>query len=523
MNGHTIGGAGWEQLVSAALMGSDRGAGASAAGVLEQAAVAVVGQRAGQTPVKAQPVAAAPAEVLPLAPSKAADRLARMLAGEHPRLIEEWLGLAVEHGVRVPARLIPQLLDLGARDRSIRGHLGVLAGARGRWLAELNPAWSYVLQESSGASLLGQRALAQTASGQASSGQGALSQGDSGQGASDQGVLGRRDLGEGTTDPGVHDHRLHGILDHGVWEFGSSGDRREFLERLRAVSPGDARELLAVGWEKEPPAERAAFLATFADGLSMADEPFLEAALDDRRREVRRAAADLLTRLPGSRLGRRMAERAARSLIRAGDTLTVDLPDQCDSAMERDGIRSELPAGRSGGRKSWWLQQLVAHTPLDFWTRHFGLPPEEITRLKIADFGREILMGWTRAAILQHDAAWARALFDQEPLTDLLAVLPAEEQSERAAELVRAKSVNGQLIMMLGGVAGPWSGPLAAAVLERVVEVAASQPWNAGELAKLAAERLDPAMHDQLGHLPENLHVLPSTLRFRFDLTKEFS
>ncbi|GAA0999548.1 DUF5691 domain-containing protein [Acrocarpospora macrocephala] len=457
--------AGWEQLVSAALMGSDRGAGATAVSVLEQAAVEVVARRAGQTPVRAEQLAAAPVESLPLVSSRAADRLARMLAGEHSRLIGEWLELAVEHGVRVPARLIPQLLDLGARDRSVRAHLGVLTGARGRWLAELNPSWAYLHQESSG----------------------------------------------------------EGLLDHGVWEFGSSGDRRAFLQRLRAASPGDARELLAVGWDKESPAERAVFLGTFADGLSLDDEPFLEAALDDRRREVRRAAADLLTRLPGSRLGRRMAERAAGLLVRAGNTLTVELPERCDSAMERDGIRSELPAGRSGGRKSWWLQQLIAHTPLDFWPGHFGLSVGEITRLTIPDWGREVVMGWTRAAILQHDPGWARALFDLEPLTDLLAVLPPAEQSHRAAELVRAKSVNGQLIMMLGGIARPWSGPLAAAVLERVVEVAASQPWNAGELAKLAAERLNPALHDQLGHLPDDLHVLPTTLRFRFDLTKEFS
>ncbi|GAA0432529.1 hypothetical protein Acor_76310 [Acrocarpospora corrugata] len=456
---------GWEQLVTTALLGSDRGTGASPVGVLEQAAVEAVARRAGQSPVRAEPLAVAPVETLPLAPPRAADRLARMLAGEQGRLIGEWLELAVAHGVRVPARLVPQLLDLGARDRSVRAHLGVLAGARGRWLAELNPAWSYLQQESSG----------------------------------------------------------EGLLDHGVWEFGASGDRRAFLRRLRAASPDDARELLAVGWDNEPPVERAAFIATFADRLGPADEPFLEAALDDRRREVRREAADLLTRLPGSRLALRMAGRAATLLVRDVTRLTVELPERCDSAMERDGIRSELPAGRSGGRKSWWLQQLIAHTPLDFWTGHFGLTAGEITRLPVADWRREVLMGWTRAAILQQDADWARALFDAEPLTDLLAVLPPAEQSERAAELVRAKDVNGQLIMMLGGIARPWSGPLAAAVLERVAEVAASQPWNAGELAKLAAERLDPALHDQLGHLPDALSVLPTTLRFRFDLTEEFS
>uniref|UniRef100_UPI003FD722F2 DUF5691 domain-containing protein n=1 Tax=Acrocarpospora catenulata TaxID=2836182 RepID=UPI003FD722F2 len=93
----------WEHLVSAALVGSDRGAGPSAAAVLEQAAVEVAGRRAGQPLVRAEPLPPAPEETRPAAPRRAGDRLARMLGGEHPRLVEEWLEIAAERGVRVPA------------------------------------------------------------------------------------------------------------------------------------------------------------------------------------------------------------------------------------------------------------------------------------------------------------------------------------------------------------------------------------------------------------------------------------
>ncbi|WP_214110382.1 DUF5691 domain-containing protein, partial [Acrocarpospora catenulata] len=405
-------------------------------------------------------------ETRPAAPRRAGDRLARMLGGEHPRLVEEWLEIAAERGVRVPAPLIPPLLDLGARDRSIRARLAVLTGARGRWLAGLNPAWAYLLGESSGA-------------------------GDA--------------------------------LDHGIWEFGAGGDRRAFLARLRAADPGQARELLAVGWASESGDDRAAFLAAFADGLSMADEPFLESALDDRRREARQTAADLLTRLPDSRLGRRMAERAARALVRVGDTLTARPPQACDSAMERDGLRARPPAG--GGERGWWLQQVISHTPLAFWPGHLGGTVAEITRLDLGDWAREVRMGWTRAAILQRDPEWARALLDIEPLTDLLAVLPPDEQSQRAAQLVYTGKVDGQLIMMLGGVPRPWGEPLARAVLTRITELAAKQPWNAGELANLAAVRIDPGWYDQVARFAEHgeMEDLAAILRFRSDMIKEFS
>ncbi|MEV0968147.1 DUF5691 domain-containing protein [Microtetraspora glauca] len=461
----------WEDLVSAALVGTDRRPVPGRPSVvppvdlLEQAAVRVMRVRAGQRPHRGRPLSPAPPETRPLVTRTASDRLARILAGEQGRLLAEWLEIAAGSGVRVPARLIPKLLDLGARDQSIRGHLGVLAGARGRWLAGLNPGWSYLQAEPT-------------------------------------------DGYAGSTD---------------VWEFGTSGDRRAYLAALRAADPTAARELLARGWSEETPEDRAAFTHLLAEGLTMADEPFLEEALDDRRREVRQAAADLLTRLPGSRLGTRMAERAGRLLTRGGDRLRAEAPKACDSRMERDGVRARPPAGT--GQRGWWLQQVIAHTPLSFWTGRFGLSPVEITTMEVGDWAREVRMGWTRAAILQRDGVWARALIEVEPLTDLLAILPPAEQSRVAAEFVRHHPVDGQMIMMLGGIPRPWGTPLAKAVLEKIVNTSTAQPWNAGELARLAGERFDPAMYGLVARLSDLSEVreVSATLRFRYDMAGELA
>ncbi|MEV4460747.1 DUF5691 domain-containing protein [Microbispora sp. NPDC049633] len=446
----------WEELVSTALVGADRRA-VPAESLLEEAAEQVVRTRAGRRPGRGSPPPPAPVETLPPVSGAAAKRLTRMLGGEQGRLLTEWLETAAARRVRVPAELIPGLLDLGARDRSIRACLGAVTGSRGRWLATLNPAWAYLLAEPA-----------------------------------------------------------HVPPDE-VWELGTSGDRRAFLAVLRRRDPAAARELLARGWGAETPEDRAVFVTILADGLGMADEPFLEAVLDDRRREVRQAAADLLTRLPQSRLARRMTARARRFVTGQGARLRAEAPAACDAAMERDGVRVRPPAGME--TRGWWLQQVVAHTPLSFWPVHLGMPPDEIAGARIGEWEREVRMGWTRAAILQRDTTWARALFEAEPLTDLLAVLPPEERSQRAADLVAGHPVDGQMVMMLGGVPRPWGPRLAMAVLKKIVETTRTQPWNAGELIRLAGERFDPAMHTRVAEVPE----LAAILRFRFDMLEELA
>ncbi|WP_433240021.1 DUF5691 domain-containing protein [Streptosporangium sp. CA-135522] len=463
----------WQDLVSAALVGTDRrpltGDSAAEVELLERAAMHTLRTRAGRRLGQGGPLSVAPPEEQPAVSSAAADRLARILGGERPRLLAEWLETAAGHGYRIPPHLLPELLDQGARDRSIRSHLGVLAGNRGRWLAGLNPAWSFLLEEVT--------TIAATGSGDAPA----------------------------------------------VWEFGTSGDRRAYLGTLRATDPAGARQLLTTTWERETPDDRAAFLEVLADRLSPDDEPFLEAALDDRRREVRHQAADLLTRLPDSRLGLRMAERVARYVTVEAGKIQVTLPVACDGTMERDGIRAKPPQGT--GERSWWLQQAVARTPLGVWPRLLGHPPGELVRMKIVDWGREVMAGWVRATVLQSDPEWARELFAWDPLADLLAALPPAEQESVAAGFVRRHGLDGQLIMVLGGAAAPWGPGLAGAVLQKILEVSGTQPWNLGELTKLAGERIDPALYgvaERLSLEPP-IQEVAALLRFRNDMVKELS
>ncbi|MEV0821409.1 DUF5691 domain-containing protein [Nonomuraea rubra] len=443
---------GWDELASTALVGTDRRP--YGGDLLEAAAVEVARRRAGRRVNEPGGVEPAPGEEREAVGRRAAERLGRLLGGEHERLIPEWLAAAAATGRRVPAYVLPELLERGRRDRSIRVHLGVLAGQRGRWLAGLNPAWAYLLEEPTGE----------------------------------------------------------------TWELGGAADRRAHLSALRAADPGQARRLLESTWERETPDDRAGFVEVLADGLSMADEPFLEQALDDRRREVRQAAANLLTRLPGSRLSQRMAGRVRARVTISGDTITVEAPEACDKDMERDGVRPKPPRGI--GERAWWLQQIISRAPLSFWGR-----PHVLLGMKIPDWDAEVKAAWVRAAVLQRDPEWARAMFGWDPIADLLECLPPEEQQELAARFVRGHDLDSQLIMVLGGVSSHWREGLATAVLSKIVKVNTTQPWNLGELVKLAGEHIDPALFELAeDYSPaEPVQKVAALLRFRADMYKELS
>ncbi|HWM10862.1 MAG TPA: DUF5691 domain-containing protein, partial [Solirubrobacteraceae bacterium] len=239
-----------------------------------------------------------------------------------------------------------------------------------------------------------------------------------------------------------------------VWEQGSRPARAEVLGRLRRADPAAGRALLASTWEAETADDRAAFLEALEHGLGPDDEPFLEAALDDRRKPVRRAAADLLWSLPGSRLAGRMAERSV-PLVRAGA-----LPEECDKAMERDGVERTPPRGV--GARQFWLAQLVEATPLSAWS------PEPAT----GEWRDLLRAAWARAAVRQRDAGWARRLLGETP--ELLAVLPKDER-ERAADGL------GDALLC----PGPWGPDLSRRVLGWL------QADDAPDAAEVAM-RLDP-------------------------------
>ncbi|MFF9777193.1 DUF5691 domain-containing protein [Streptomyces sp. NPDC013978] len=528
----------WEELVTTALLGTDRRTPPGAVSgreapvaLLDAAAVATVGRRAGIRPVRAaaRPAPAAPDPRPPLPPA-ATRRLTTLLTdrpgtgggrrGAAPDLMEllpQWLALANAHGYAAPPEALPALLDAARGRTDLRPAVLAFAGPRALWLARLNPDWRFALRAAPGG---------------------------------------------GASLPGPDEPERVRQL----WQEGLFAERVALLTAVRARDAASAREVLSSTWSTERAEDRLMFLDTLRTGLEAADEPFLEAALADRSRNVRATAAELLSALPDSALARRMAKRATAcvavdhtggaSTPSGTPTIVVEAPHECDPGMERDGVLPKAPAGR--GERSWWLGQLVEAAPLGAWSRRFGgRTPEEIVALPVADDWRSELHGaWCRAAVRQRDPGWSRALLGAPSTPEaggpgavslaerakLLATLESGERAEWVAGFIATHGLS-EAFQLLGVCAVPWAPPLGRAVVDalNIARDAGSYPWSFSGVMGLAERCLDPAESVRLepltatpedtedaapgagGYWAEAFQRLTTTLRLRATMRAELA
>ncbi|WP_374106306.1 DUF5691 domain-containing protein [Streptomyces sp. TRM70350] len=525
----------WEDLVTSALLGTDRRTpppSLSAAGreapmaLLDAAATETVRRRAGLRPARPAPRPdPAPDDPRPPLPAAAARRLALLLAdrpgasgggrrGTAPDLMEllpQWLALANAHHYAAPPEALPALLDAARGRTDLRPATLAFAGPRALWLARLNPEWRFAL---------------------------------------------RATPGGGTTLPHLEDTEKVQQL----WEEGLFSERVSLLAALRAQTPTTARELLASTWATERAEDRLMFLDSLRRNLTAEDEPFLEQALADRSRNVRATAAELLSALPGSALAARMAVRAGACVAvdhtRDTPTINVEAPHECDASMERDGVVAKAPAGR--GERSWWLGQLVEAAPLTTWqARLGGRTPPEIVALPVADdWQAELHAAWCRAAVRQRNADWARALLGTPTAPEaggpgavslaerakLLETLGADERAEWVAGFIATHGLS-EAFQLLGVCAVPWSAPLGRAVVDalNIARDAGSYPWSFSGVMGLAERCLHPSEANRLdgllaipeepedaspgagGYWAEAFQRLVTTLRLRAAMAEELN
>jgi hypothetical protein len=408
-------------------------------------------------------------------------------------LLTEWLAAAAAAGRRLPPELVPALLDAGRRHRGLRPLIPQVAGPLAGWLAAQRTDWSYASSTPQ---------VASTA------------------------------------------------VNDAAWELGTIRQRTAYLSRLRRHDPGRARDVLEKGWEAEPPDDRVVLLGALATGLSSDDEPLLERALDDRRKQVREVALELLGRLPDSAYAQRMSDRATACIQMHGTrAITVSPPTACDRSMRRDGIAPRPPAGT--GERAWWLAEILARTPLRAWPE----PRAFLARQVSEEWIKTVRRGLARAAATQRDRGWAAALVDPlsadmtpdwQPADRLLLealydVLPAEDLAVRAAAALRhglARATAVGVEHVLGLCPRPWPPAVAEAVLGALEDQYGRRGggWRAAGLCELAALRLPADLAPHAGALAARLRAaspkdpgvaivdrLTTTLRFRQDMLEELA
>lgn len=278
-------------------------------------------------------------EKLQPCPQQAETKLSLLLQGTYPELRFEWLSLARQHGCHLPYKFLPAMLELGRTQPVLRPYVTAVMGERGKWLARQNPAWSW----------------------------------------------------QADTE----------LVEDGLWETGTLEQRLDVLRLSRSKDPELGLTMLQEVWSTEPPEHRIRLIQCLKENLSVADQEFLERALDDKRKEVRTTAQTLLLSLPDSLLELRMRARLDTLLsIRpdiTGDTeLVVSLPIERDKAMQRDGVGSITYHG-TGEKAGWLLDMLAAVSPL-YWSEKWQLSPVQLFALAAkTDCQQVLLTGWATA------------------------------------------------------------------------------------------------------------------------------
>ena len=464
------------------------------ANLLRDAALLSLYRRAGRLPALAAESATGERNVspyvdLPRCSPRAGQLLVQILSVKgYESLLSEWLETAVRAGQRVREEHLPLLLAQQKQIEPLRRLLLPALGERGRWLAAQNLEWAPYVQF-----------------------------------AGDE-----------------------------VWHEGTKKERLAYLKDLRAVEPERACSLLASTWAQEPPADRAAFLDVLDANLSMADEPFLESVLDDRRKDIRKAAALLLARLPDSRLVQRMTARARKLLAwKSGllrSSLEVHPPAGLDEALLRDGLEYKPPTGTQMGEKAWWLAQIIGLVPPQAWSAGWNKRPAVIIELaRKHEWEEALLMGWTQAALRSEDEEWLEALMrytmrgeDLSRTMDLFADLPPALKETLLIPLLRENpplSFDAPASFYVTACKHPWSAELTEAVTDCIcwtLQKGEQQPWRWEKLMR------DVIPYPQLGHLEEMVRRmelalsrrsapdpyaagLASMLKFRLEIARAFS
>ncbi|MGD1873913.1 MAG: DUF5691 domain-containing protein [Mastigocoleus sp.] len=290
-----------------------------------------------------------------------AQYLSIILAEKNAILLPEWLKLATSVQKTIPPNYLPELLSLGKKNKVLRDSILPLIGKRGRWLAAQNSEWSYAVS------------------------------GD-----------------EETT-----------------WKKGSPYAKQLLLKELREKDSKVALKVLEKYWKKQKIEDKTALLDALKINLSIDDEEFLETVLDDKRKQVRDIAGELLASLPESSLVERMILRVSPLISLNNQTnqtnqnnqnnIEIQLPSDCTREMTRDGIdQSKYNSGL--GEKASLLLQMLCFIPPKFWSETLNKTPQELIQITTkSEWERLLLEGWVNATIRNKDEAWLLALIEHIP------------------------------------------------------------------------------------------------------------
>lgn len=405
--------------------------------LLDQAALFDILDRAGARAVVGVPVDPAPPETRAYAPPEAM-RLLSLILHQPPlkgelrdELILAWLGECGAANAIVAPGLLPELADFAMGKISARPALSNCWGERGRWLAEAFHRRLF------NASVASRNALADT----------------------------------------VPPEEVDDLI--ASWPTLDTAAASLQLRRLRLTDPDRARDLLAEHWPTLAAKARNEHLLALSETLTLADDDFLENALDDRAKSVREVAVKVLTGLHGSRHSRRMAARLAplihveKRLLRPA-AIRLTLPQEVDEAGIRDGLSAPDPATQ--GQTAEWLAAMIVASPMDVWTGATGLTPGAV--VAALDLTEAERAAFDRAIGHSGDSEWADAVAADTTDPQVVATMSPTVRDTWLRDRIALRSEANRLVFdVLRAIPRPWPPDLSETVIARLGESEDGTPF----------------------------------------------
>lgn len=429
---------------------------------------------------------------------KSRAHLKLILKGEYLEILPEFIHHLTINQQLLPVDLLPSLFDRSKNNTELWQILQHAISERGYWLIQQNPEWQQL-----------------------------------------------------AFDPSTVD-----------WETSLRDERIKLLQHLRQHDPAKAREYIQSTWEQDDLKSRERFVNTLTTNASKYDEEFLEECLNNRRKEIRKAAAAVLTHIPDSKRTDRIFTRLVNHMHYTSkkgskkEKLKVQLPDELSPEMIRDGID---PASRwfKGGVKASRLGQMIAIIPPKRWEQQFNKTTAETLKLFVkTEWAELFLQAVTEASILHKDMEWAEAIllfwldnFSKarwQYFNPIQLFANINEQVFNKVALIHIKQKNAlideesPLSLLLRNVNLPWQDLLSKTFIQ------AMQKWIAGEtshywsgwhlrpILKKAATYTNPQLFDQLvkgwsshsyawNSWEKEVERFLSVLKFRKDMIEELA
>lgn len=438
----------WNQIVTAAMMGTDKvpvNAAALPAELSEAAAIITANANNSQEEKFLQLAALlmnfrqcgitalpnpgiinsqSPEESLPYCSNNAMQVLRDVVSEDMDSLTLLWLELCTQKQQLIHPVYVPMMLEQASFNKSWQPMVTSCCGKRGEWLSQFNSAWKFSANQSVG----------------------------------------------------------------DAWQTGSPEQRKQVLRHQRAANPQAAITMLQAVWAQEDANTKQGFLALLEENISDNDLPFLEPLLTEKSKKVKGEVFRLLLLIPGSSLIKKYEDtlkklvvlQKEKTLLGMSSKIKLHFESAARIQKELTELGLESKSTEHGySDEEFIFFQLIRSVQPTFWEIYLQLPAEKIVELIQEDvLGKKMVPALVLAAVANKDKRWGEILFKNSSVVypDVLPLLPKEK---REATMIRFFNDATQEIMKVAFESDSvWSLPLASLIMNQVATDPYQYPKN---------------------------------------------